>query len=212
MNPTTKTVTILITGTALGWLIGMTASPVTQGVIATLLAAIVGLVTALAGMKFDQTRPDALGADTRNRIFIKGIDPLPVMALVLGIALGAALGIYTRSHNLLGSEADAGIDPAQVIAKYAPLGLDEKVIAQRLFDIEYPAGKVLVSEAEQKRRAGVLFDFSSSECARFCAYEGEDLWAEIEVTDNADVEKWLAEGRSKEAIGKAIKQACACGD
>jgi MFS family permease len=82
----TQAAWLLLLGLGIGWLVGLSISPVVGGVIASLLSIAAGVlvtVPAITGGK--RTYPDAQ----------------PVALLVIGVALGASGGIVARTYALL---------------------------------------------------------------------------------------------------------------
>jgi len=79
---------VLVTGLGIGWLVGLSASPVVSGVIASLLGVAAGVVTAFRGVSASSAK--SVLADAR-----------PVALLVVGVALGATVGLTARTHDLL---------------------------------------------------------------------------------------------------------------
>lgn len=93
-------VSFAVIGLGIGWLTGLSASPVLAIVLTSILGALGGVV---AGLKASRLR-------TR-------IDARPLAWIVLGLALAAPLGILARSHRLFGPTPQ---DPAT--GQQDPLG------------------------------------------------------------------------------------------
>jgi hypothetical protein len=88
-------------GGAVGWLAGLSVSPVANTVIGALLGLIGGLgagtmVLASAGL---MRRSAAAPAGTPS-----GVDLRPIAVLALAIAVAVPVGILARSHNLFGAD------------------------------------------------------------------------------------------------------------
>jgi hypothetical protein len=98
---------VLVIGLGVGWLAGLSVSPV----IATVLASLVGVAGGIAaGVRSVSRDADAGTGPSRAA----QVDARPAAVLVLGIALAAPIGIVTRTHALL-EPADArrvGAPPA----------------------------------------------------------------------------------------------------
>lgn len=73
-------------------------SPVIQGILTTILTLIIAIVSILSGLK-DNSESEFLNKFGK-------LNMLPVAILILGICLGSASGIYTRTHNLLGVKSE----------------------------------------------------------------------------------------------------------
>jgi hypothetical protein len=77
-----------VSGLGIGWLVGLSASPVVSGVIASLLGVAAGVVTTFRGTS--ESSAKSVVTDAR-----------PVALLVVGIALGASAGLTARTHDIL---------------------------------------------------------------------------------------------------------------
>src|SRR5258708_2527879 len=100
----------LVSGASIGFLIGMSVTPVIQGVITAVLTLAVAVVTAVVGLKeapaHGPTRSEETKSDGQNGGAIApskaNLFVAPLGCLLLGIALGSCLGIMSRSHFWLG--------------------------------------------------------------------------------------------------------------
>jgi hypothetical protein len=93
---------LALSGLGLGWLIGLSVSPVIQGVITGLITVVVSIATLLAGVHTTQESEPG-----KSKLPIE-VAPFPVACLILAIALGASIGVYARTHRWLGDSALAG--------------------------------------------------------------------------------------------------------
>ena len=89
---TTQALAVLVSGLGIGWLVGLSASPVVSGVIASLLGVAAGVVTTFRGASASSAKS-----------FVT--DARPVAILVVGVALGATAGVAVRTHDLLSPPA-----------------------------------------------------------------------------------------------------------
>ena len=89
-----QTIYVLIVGMGIGWLSGLSVSPVIAGVLTSIMGIAGGVVAGLKSMAKD-------GASAGGgRASISQIDALPAAVLVLGIALAAPLGIMARTYHV----------------------------------------------------------------------------------------------------------------
>ena len=123
---------MLVSGVCVGCLAGLSVSPVVAGLLASVTAVVVVLTTALAGLSVEPAATEAGGAPSRG----VRVDPRPVALLLMGILLGAVLGILTRTHDLLG-------DPAR--SKTGP-GSNSAAAGQEKKDFGNPAAGVLYAD------------------------------------------------------------------
>jgi hypothetical protein len=84
---------LIVIGLGVGWLTGLSVSPVVSGVIAALLGIAGGIVTGLRTPK--HSRADG-SAEPQTPI-----DARPAALLVVGVVVGATLGILVRTHHVL---------------------------------------------------------------------------------------------------------------
>lgn len=82
-------IAVLVTGLCIGWLSGLSVSPVIASVLASVVGIAGGLVAGLRG-----------SGDSASRSRFSSIDAWPAAVLLLGIAAGAPLGILARTHQL----------------------------------------------------------------------------------------------------------------
>jgi len=83
----------LVIGLGVGWLSGLSVSPVIGTVLASLVGVAAGVVTGLKSVPADEGAARTLAVDAR-----------PAAILVLGVALGAPLGILARTHQVFAPE------------------------------------------------------------------------------------------------------------
>ncbi len=100
---------LLLIGLGIGWLVGLSVSPVVSGVITSLLTVAGGLVVATRAIARRQgsTLPEAW----------------PAALLVLGIALGASGGSLARTNGLLGPLHRSAADPQATASNPADRGV-----------------------------------------------------------------------------------------
>lgn len=145
---------LLISGIGVGWLLGLSVSPVLHIIVASVMALVMGIVGALAGL---DTNPGKENDGQSNEIRISKpvkISPFPMTALIAGLVVGACFGIYARTNELLGA------NPQRLVQKWNGVsGLDDNSIKRRLFDQLYPPtssnetsnGQFLTTEKQQNQ-------------------------------------------------------------
>jgi hypothetical protein len=104
-------------GLGIGWLVGMSVSPVLAVVVTSLLAAAAAGASVLSGIQRSETD--------------RSINIVPVFVLVLGIVVGSVAGVLTRTHSWLSAPTD---DPTPTVLKWSALtGLPPQRVALLLF-------------------------------------------------------------------------------
>src|SRR5437660_313364 len=94
-NPVSTTLGVLVCGLGLGWLVGLSLSPVLHTVLTSLLTIVVGVVTLLSGLSVAHEQ------ETVTRPFYR-LNMLPVALLILCLVAGSSLGVLARTNLLLG--------------------------------------------------------------------------------------------------------------
>jgi hypothetical protein len=109
---------IVLAGLSIGWLAGLSASPVVQGVLTAILGLAVSCVTLLAGLephlstrKRSNDSPNA--ASTGRAAWLSAVRVGPIVALTMGLATGASIGVFARTHDWLGTRSQAGVDASK---------------------------------------------------------------------------------------------------
>lgn len=78
---------LVVAGLGLGWLVGLSLTPVIGAVLTSLLGLVAGVVAGLS----------VIGTDK-----VKIYNTWPMALLILGIAVGASAGVLARTNDLLG--------------------------------------------------------------------------------------------------------------
>jgi len=121
----TQGLAIGIAGLGIGWLTGLSLSPVVGTVLTSVLGAVAGAVAGLTVL--DLEKP-------------KHTNPWPVALLVIGIALGSPLGILARTHNTFGAvlSGTAATDQSVDETEASGSALDER--ARAVLGVLYGTG------------------------------------------------------------------------
>jgi hypothetical protein len=88
---------LILAGLGVGWLVGLSFSPIAQVVVASLVGAAAAIASVLMGLGDQSKLP-------HSRTLA------PIVWLVLGTATGATVGVLTRSHGWL---APSGLTPSE---------------------------------------------------------------------------------------------------
>ncbi len=94
---------ILLTGIGVGWLAGLSLSPVAHIVITSVIGLAAAAVAALAGVELPVQEKDSKDEATPQPKLPAGpVNAFPIALLVLAVAGGAPLGILARTHQVFG--------------------------------------------------------------------------------------------------------------
>jgi len=127
-----RTASVFVCGIGVGWLIGLSYSPVIQVVITSIITLVASITSALAGMRSDPNEHQARDDAKPKRKLQFEINPYPMMLMIIGVALGASVGIYARANNWL------GVRPNKFVEQWRVTGLSDNDISKRLFDDLHP--------------------------------------------------------------------------
>lgn len=157
---------LLVIGGGIGWLIGLSVSPVVSIVITSITGAAAAIIAALSGL---QDKRDDVKEVNRlvTPVLRWNVDPLPLMILVLGILLGSIFGIKARNEGWLGTDLSIEVEK-WTNAGLLNAGFTKEEMVRRLFESRYYTNtRTLGTEIVQNKSLDlgtVLFDSSSSEC------------------------------------------------
>ena len=171
-------VCLLLSGSAIGWLVGLSSSPVAHLLIASVLAAAGGVVGALAGFEHEPPGTESaseeeekplLGEDQKPlkataSSFSHGrrskVDPIWITLFLIGLIPGSVCGIEARSREWFGA------DPKDLSAKWSVTGLSDKQIARRLFDQLYPPSNDAEADPEELTKKWKITGLSDKQIAK----------------------------------------------
>lgn len=139
---------LFVSGFGLGWLVGLSVSPVLQVIVASIVALAVAATSALAGLKSDAA--GGLGAEGSPLRFVQSgirVSLLPLSLLIVGIATGASAGVFARTNNLL------GLDPEISLKRWSGTGIEKRELEKRMFDAVYAPAEEKTAPAEDKSKS-----------------------------------------------------------
>ncbi|WP_020605920.1 hypothetical protein [Spirosoma spitsbergense] len=101
MNRILNIFALLASGLAVGWMMGMSVSPVIQTALNSLLVVLVGVLGLLAGTQSLFTADDDI-SHRRWLSYLNEVNLLPVGVFLFFLAFGSAVGVFTRTNAILG--------------------------------------------------------------------------------------------------------------
>jgi hypothetical protein len=133
------------------------------------------------------------------------ISPIFIAALVVGLALGASVGVYWRTNHLLGPNPSAIATRWKEAAKEA--GDHEKEIIKRLFELAYRSPE----EGKPSSLDPILFaGVPASECQNFRTAPLETLETEMLASTNPRVRAFAKRCSGHPTILKAAVEELIC--
>ena len=192
---------VAASGAAIGWLAGLSVSPVIQVTITSLLTVLVSLTSALASINLSGTDAGASEERPRRRV-LSLVSPAPVALLVVALACGASVGAYARSNDWLGASA------SRIAKEWKETGLSRTEILLRVFNQRYPAlvGQPGAAALQATSRQGVLFSVPTEECARFRGAQGEDLRREMLSGSSERVARFAKQCKTPDCLRVAVEE------
>ncbi|MCI5178463.1 MAG: hypothetical protein D3911_03910 [Candidatus Electrothrix sp. AW3_4] len=151
-------ISLVIIGFGVGWLTGLSISPVVAALLSSIIGAVLVLAAVLSGFSYGD-----------NASLIKNvsdISPVPFALLMVGIIAGTSSGIWVRTHNVLGvisvEKQDNSFTKLQEEltqlkeqegeggekGKWEGLDILLSDIAQRIIDKYYPKGGAAVNKSK----------------------------------------------------------------
>lgn len=148
-----KYIFILVTGLGIGWLVGLSISPVISIVITSVTGAAAAVIAAMSGLE-NKNEVDKDDTTESNQNFQWKVNPIPIAMLVIGVVVGSGIGIYVRNQDLLGRS-----DLSFEIKQWTDAGLDQEEVARRVFENHYSyrgwLGNDLAAEVEKWKNIGL---------------------------------------------------------
>ncbi len=136
--PASVILALVVTGFGIGWLAGLSVSPVVSIVITTLTGTVATILAALSGVKEEfldvETSPNTL------RRLLRWVTPVPLAWLVAGLVIGASTGLWARTHNWLSPDPPA--PPPVVLLKdeiqqWVDLGIAQDEVVRSYFQSRF---------------------------------------------------------------------------
>jgi len=175
-------------GIGVGWLVGLSVTPVVSTVISAITAATATVVAAMSGF---EGKPQW------------SVSPIPTALLVAGIVLGSTLGMKARNEDWWGQDMER---EAQAWIQ-AGLPLEKEVIVQRLFESQYPSTGG--ASAPPAPRTTGLFGISTDECARMRGLSDNDLRREVRLLSDTRTSRLADIVSSPEELKEIVEVLCA---
>jgi hypothetical protein len=119
---------LIVIGLGIGWLTGMSATPVVSIVITALVGAISSVAAIATGIRGYLKKAKKDSSTGSILIDSASILPVPFAWIVFGIIVGSCFGIYSRTHNWL------GMDIYKEVEIWEDLGLEKDFVTKSLFE------------------------------------------------------------------------------
>ncbi len=215
---------VFLAAVSVGWLMGLSVSPVLHILVASLVAAVVAVVSALSGIR-PPAEYNGIGGKQEGlsiaRVNHIQVSPVPVAILAFGLAVGASAGTVARTNEIFAP------NKAMFVRRWQGTGMSDIEVKRRLFDQLYPPlppkekdvsspeqAKSQARESPEKPRdnagrsnalTAALFAASAEECQLLAAKHGSDLRARLLLLEGDRLEKPLQACHSDDCL-EGIKE------
>lgn len=185
-----------VIGGCLGWLMGMSASPVLGIVLTAILGVAAGLVSVLSGL------PGGSEVSEAGKGKLYRPTALPLTLLVLFLVGGSILGLWTRVNEWLGPE------PKTVARRWISQGLplSEPVIVGRLFDRDVPK---IAENSTSRADKPWLFAAEPKVCETLRRYmkplDAQQLRLEMQQSGEQRIQDFASNVQDPQALKTAIE-------
>lgn len=158
-QPRTAVITALVvTGFGIGWLAGLSVSPVVSIVLTSVTGIVATMIAALSGVKEEFLNSEASPKGLKR--LRDAVTPVPIAYLVAGVVIGVGIGVWVRTHDLLSPETPTAPTIAAEVDQWVAAGLTDRAeVARRLFESRYAyrgwLGADLSGEVQKWTKAGL---------------------------------------------------------
>ena len=183
-----NSLSILLTGIALGWLVGLSVSHVVQTVVASLIGLLVSIISILAGLH--STEDDSA---SKNHIVysLSQISVFPIMFLVIGISTGTTFGILARTHSIL----------------------SPKEYRERFVNNQTKKNDIKSEESTYYDESGtVLFGSKNNVCRKLCGLDNRELILAIKSSSILKIRDLLKFEDDSVKMRNQLNNICKCND
>lgn len=208
---------LLLSGAGIGWLAGLSVSPIIAQILSTILGVLAAVLAVLSGVKWSADQKDAApyeqgSAPAEKDVLqkISTVSAVPAGVLIIGLVIGSMLGMTARTHDWF------GFDPAGETERWTGLGLDKKEVARILLQAKFGSGGQAGTGAKNSAGSGTvalspkttsLYGLTGKECAGFYELYNlpqlDDLRLELRSSPNRSLQRLeskLDDKNLKEAI------------
>lgn len=134
-----KLISLLIVGLGIGWLIGLSVSPVVSIVLTSVVGSAAAIAAVLSGI---DDRSATAGNESGRSQRTYGVNPLPLAVLIVGVVVGSVIGISARNRHWLGSDLSAEV------SKWTRLGFPPETVERLILSSQYPNSRLALSDFE----------------------------------------------------------------
>jgi len=194
-------ISFILIGLSLGWLIGLSVSPVLHIIVGSIITLLISLISVLGGIssvsKFDkEPRSDQINLKVPT---ISNINLILIALFTITLAIGASLGTYNRTNDKL------GLYPDNLINKWSQDSTVRVRLKEELFKKLYL--ETVIESKENQLTAG-LFRLTVEDCELLTLKKGEDLRSNLLLISNGKIDLIIKDCNSDECLQEIKKMIC----
>jgi hypothetical protein len=219
------TTCLVICGFSVGWLAGLSVSPVLQAILASVLGVLAAILSAITGIKIianpghadelsDSEGPNPQSTDIQ-------VNPIPLAAFTVFLALGASLGILARTNDLLGPQPNlfarrwhgTGIESSRLQSQllFRLYSYPQDVKKSEIQSGSEPPQAKLSGESSDPRNAQLtagLFSASADDCQLLALKRGDELRTRLLAVAPEQFQQPLQQCKGEECLEFARRVVC----
>ena len=199
---------LLICGLCVGWLVGLSLSPVLQIILTSIISLLVSIIGIMAGI---QPASDSAKIISFKKLQVS-INPLPVSLLIIGIAVGATYGLFARTNSFFGEDPQylkkqllqSGFSPDSASMYVKDHMLDALWQRKQTSSL---ANNIIFKEKQNDLNPGSvagLYSVNSTFCDIIRLKHGQALYALLRSLDDARINNYLSVARDSTSL-EALK-------
>jgi hypothetical protein len=178
-KPAREAVFLLVSGFGVGWLIGLSVSPVVQSLLTALLGILTAVIAGLSGLALEKSKNGKDEVSVSKTPRLPAVTAVPFGLVMLGIIGGAATGVFFRTNDILGFQPGIFLQRWNMIPSE-----DKQRIAQKLIDTK--------GLTNTNGGGSVLYSGNADRCTELKGISGQELKQVLSTIPDKNVRRALA--------------------
>ena len=193
-----NTIGCLLIGLSLGWMVGLSVSPVLQVLISSIITLIASAITVIVGLKPSESNSSS--SSTNLEKFIdRRINVIPMAIFLSSLAIGTTISIYNRTNDKF------GLHPNNLVDKWFEDSLSRQRWKEELFRKTYLDG---INDNQQRQFTAGLFRVNADECGMLISKSGEELRASLLQISNGRFDSVIRSCNSERCLEELRNMIC----
>jgi hypothetical protein len=191
-----NTIGFLLIGLSLGWMVGLSVSPVLQVLISSIITLIASVVTVIVGLKRSESNSSSTNLE---KLVNRRINVIPMAIFLLSLAIGTTISIYNRTNDKF------GLHPNNLVDKWFEDSLSRQRLKEELFRKAYLDG---INDNKQRQFTAGLFRVDTDECGMLISKSGEELRASLLQISNGRFDSVIKSCNSERCLEELRNMIC----